>query len=775
MIRSLQHITSPTDHSLNEATHTSRRRAVLLINLGTPDEPTVPAVRRYLAEFLADPEVIRMPTGLGWLNRPLARTIARFRAPRSAHMYQTIWTDQGSPLRTITQQQVDALKDALPKTWAVYYAMRYGLPAIGDTVARIAADGIEELVVVPMYPQFSGPTTRTALTALYKHLEHHDQTIQVTTRPVWHNDGGYVNAQALRLEQFARDNSLSPDNAFLLYTAHGLPVSYVRRGDPYPGLVKETVDLVSERLGWPADRYAMAYQSRFGPTEWLQPYTDECLRNLGASGERNVLVCPVTFTADCLETNEELGVRYRREFEKSGGVFHLCPALNTFEPFIEALRDLVLRGPKPVNSWRGNVRPLLRPNRKPALPTAGIENLVMVGACSPGCIGAGDGPDLRFTETAQLRQVKRPQCAVPDFLRSLYEQVNVREVWLWNTCKRFELYAVVDNPDETDGRAQIVDQMRRNLFGDDEPAGLHVNILFGADAYHHLLRTAAGMNSGLPGERDVVEQLQAAHRLAEAAGTLGPFAAQLLEDTVAFERRLEADSHWGRYCPAYTHTAIASTVPVDKIDWPNCRAVVIGGSTTSAGILRTLIEQFNVPSRQITLIYRGHKKGGQIKMLRKAIGGGRRLRVQDYGEPPVIQAIADADVVFFGIDREEPVLRGRQLHDLRDFARRPLYVVDFNVFGSTKALEGIAGVALFDADMLDAGVEAFAEHTVNDPEFRDALAEAEQALARRVEHMCKRDRLSEPRASARAEDPHEQRVVLSNHPRSAVREESDVS
>jgi ferrochelatase len=706
---------------------------VLLINLGTPEEPTVPAVRRYLAEFLSDPEVIRLPTGLGWLNKPLARTIAQFRAPSSTELYRSIWTEVGSPLKTITAEQVGALREALPRGWEVYYAMRYGDPSIDETVSRIASEGIEELVVVPMYPQFSGPTTRTALTVLYKHLEHHDQTMQVTTRPVWHNDAGYINAQAALLEQFAAAHELNPKNTYLLFTAHGLPVSYVKRGDPYPKLVAKTVELVGQRMGWPADRLGMAYQSRFGPTQWLQPYADEFLEELAARGETNVMVCPVTFTADCLETIEELGVRYCQTFEQAGGRFHLCPALNTFEPFIEALRDLVLRGPKPVNSWGGEVRAVARDLTRRTPADADVASLVMIGASSAGRTGRGLGPNIKSTDAAHLRSVKRSQCEVPNFLRTLCEQVNVCEAWLWNTCKRFELYGVIEDPNDTEQRDRIVMQMTHYLFGDEPPAGVAVNVLFGREAYHHLLRTAAGFNSGLPGERDVLDQLRAAHRLATAAGTAGPFSKRLLQDVLDFERGVNETTDWGRFSPDYTYTAVSRTVRAGDVDWRACRAVVIGGSTTSASVLRTLIERFDMPARQLTLVYRGHKKGGQIKMLRKAIGSGRRIRVQSYSEPVVTRAIAEADLVVFGIDREEPVLKVGHVRGLRDFAQRPLRVIDFNVFGSTAGLESLDGVEVVSAQRLDAEVVSFAEEMTNDAGFCTALEAAEVKAAQRVD------------------------------------------
>ena len=710
----------------------SRRRGVLLINLGTPERPDVSAVRRYLAEFLSDPEVIRLPTGLGWLNGAIGRIIAHFHAPSSARMYRTIWTAKGSPLREITEDQVEALESALPGGWRVFYATRYGRPAIGETVRRIAACGVHELIVVPMYPQFSGPTTRTALSMLYRHLEHHNQQIQVTTRPVWHNDAGYVHAQAALVEQFAESNDLRPNDTHLLFSAHGLPESYVKRGDPYPELVRETVDLVAGRLGWATDRYSLAYQSRFGPMPWISPFTDKVLRRLAAAGEKRVLVCPISFTADCLETREEIGVRYRALFAEAGGELYLCPALNTFGPFITALKELVLRGPRPVISWSGPVRSptLLKPTRTNR--DSRIENLVMIGASTRGRVGSGRGPRLAYSDPDSLRRAKRSQCEVPDLLRVICSDVDIREAWMFNTCKRFEFYGMIDDPTDVEQRDRIVARVRRHLFGDAEPAGLAVNVLFGGDCLHHLLRTAAGLNSGLPGERDVMDQLQAAHRLAHCAGTVGSPAARLLDEVLASEQHLRSQTEWGRFDPDYCYTAMRRTIERTGLDLSQCRAVVIGGSTTSASVLRSLVERFEVPSRQLTLVYRGHKKGGQLKLLRKAIGNGRRIRVQSYSEPSVIGAIAEADVVFLGVDRQQPVLYGGQLRGCRDFVTRTLEVIDFNVFGSTSGLEALEGVRVYSADRLDAEVSAFADEMCAGEPFRRALEVAETCICDRV-------------------------------------------
>lgn len=324
-----------------------RRRAVLLINLGTPDAPDSRSVRRYLAEFLSDPEVIRFPRGLGWMTPVVGRLIAFFRAKGSAKLYREIWTEAGSPLRVIVEQQSRELEQCLPPGWSVFHAMRYGQPSIPKVLAEIAKAGISEVVVVPMYPQFSGPTTRTALRCMYDYMRSFDSHLDITIRGVWFNDVGYIKAQSQLIADWADKHDLDPTNCFLLFSAHSLPVAYVRRGDPYQRQIEKTREFVLDRLGWPAERSGLAFQSRLGPVEWLSPNTGDALERLAGAGERNVLICPLSFTADCIETLEEIDRQYRHQFESqgTGRRLVLCPALNDFEPFIAALRQLVLLGP----------------------------------------------------------------------------------------------------------------------------------------------------------------------------------------------------------------------------------------------------------------------------------------------------------------------------------------------------------------------------------------------------------------------------------------------
>jgi ferrochelatase len=703
------------------------QRAILLVNTGTPDRPDIAAVRKYLAEFLSDPMVIQLPRGLRWFGGPLGRLIARLRAAHSAELYQKIWTERGSPLTAIMGDQAAALASVLPEGWRVWVGMRYGRPAIGDALRDIASAGIEELVVVPMYPQFSRTTTGTALRETYRALRAAAPHLRVATRTSWYDDAAYVHAQARLVAEYASRHGLTPANCLLVFSAHGLPVSYVRRGDPYARHVERSVELVAQRLGWPAERRTLAYQSRLGPAEWLKPDLKEVLSQLRDNGEKRALVCPISFSVDCLETLEEIDIRLRAEFESGGGELHLCPALNDHKAFIGALKNLVLRGPQPASPRGIAQRPLLAddPSEQPA--DCDLKSLVMIGASLASRVGVGRGPQVEYTEPATFTSIKKPHDDVLSILRSVSSQGISREALIWNTCHRFEFYGWLEKP--PNGHCAVA-RMRSHLF-DGESAGLEVNVLFGKEAWHHLVRTTAGLNSGLPGDSDVAEQLQTAYRVAEGAGTAGPRLKCLLDEAVTLARTVREETEWKRHSRGYCLATISRVCETAGLGMAGRRHLAIGGSTTSCSVLHTLREHFGVNARQMTLVHRS-RRTGQIKRLRKAVGSGRRVRVHTYTERAVTDSIAQADVVYFGIDSEGPVLRADDLRGVRDFAKRPLMVIDFNSFGSTVGLETIDGVTVWNAARLEREVAAFAETVCARTGFATALAEVERWIAQRT-------------------------------------------
>jgi glutamyl-tRNA reductase len=373
-----------------------------------------------------------------------------------------------------------------------------------------------------------------------------------------------------------------------------------------------------------------------------------------------------------------------------------------YEPFLAALRNLVLHGRHPV-SFGATAASLIATQRnrhaEPERTEAPIESLVMVGLSLGGRLGPGRGPCVTPADGEAFRQIKKRQCDVPEVLRAVCRDEAVREAWIWNTCRRFELYGWFRATADETQRADVIAVIRRELSDPDGPdPGAALNVLHGADAWHHLMRTAAGLNSGLPGEREVLHQLQAAHRLAGRAGTAGPLTEHLMAEVSEHERRLRAQTEWGRFTPSYCHAAITGIAP----------------------------------SLGLTLLHRGHGHDGHLKMLRKAIGSGRRRRVHKYSEKLVIDAIADADAVFIGLDRREPVLDARRIRTCRDFTARPLAIVDFNLFGSTLGLEELDGVRVWTADELDDSAATFATDMCGSAEFAQAAQAAESWIRDRI-------------------------------------------
>ncbi len=704
------------------------QRGVLLVNVGTPDAPDVAAVRRYLVEFLSDPHVIQLPPNMRRFQRPLARFIAWRRGPRSTEKYRAIWTDRGSPLRAIMQDQAAALAERLPDDWSVFIGMRYGQPSIESALHEIARQEIDELVVVPLYPHFSRTTTGTTVDEVYRILKSDALHINVVARTSWNADAGYLNAQSRLIADFATQHSLAPDNAYLLFTAHGLPVSYIERGDPYERQLTQSVRLIQERLGWPADRTSLAYQSRLGPTEWLQPELLGTLRHLASNDERRVILAPVSFAADCLETLEELHIQARTHFEALGGELHVCPSLNTNEHFIQALRELVVRGSRPIITWSRGHKPLLAPKTKAASSAnLQLDHMVMVGVSMAGPIGPGQGPELAYTAPETLQCVKKSHAEVKAFLQQLREETGVSEAFVWNTCYRFECYAWFDaKPDHADQQC-VIARLRDKLFTH-RTADTRTNTLFGRNAWHHLMRTLAGLNSGLPGDKDIVEQFHTAFETAEQTGAAGKRARALVEQAITLAHRVRSETSWGDLDPGYCYAALSRIEPQLPRGFANLRHVVVGSSTTSRSVLHALYEKFGVKEPQVTLIYRAHQ-GGQMKLLRKAVGHGRRLRVQSYDEPAARAALLDADAIHFGIDRSAPVLTGEMLAGERNLAERPLYVIDFNTAGSTRDLAALPGAHVWTARQLDAEVDRFATELCGRETFPRIVQEAERWIA----------------------------------------------
>jgi ferrochelatase len=309
---------------------------VLLINLGTPDAPEARAVRRYLAEFLSDPRVIEIPK-LAW--KPILHgVILRTRPRKSAEAYNQIWTNEGSPLRVIAHRQAEALRARLPQL-SVHYAMRYGHPGIAAAMEQMAKDGCTRILAAPLYPQYCAATTATANDALFGVLARMRWQPAVRTMPPYYEDPLYI--EALRDNLSRQLTALDFEPQRLLLSFHGMPERTLELGDPYHCHCQKTARLLGAALGREVD---VAFQSRFGRAKWLQPATDETLAGYAHSGVKRVAVAAPGFSADCLETLEELGIRGRQTFLGGGGEkFALLDCLNDSAESIAMLERLILR------------------------------------------------------------------------------------------------------------------------------------------------------------------------------------------------------------------------------------------------------------------------------------------------------------------------------------------------------------------------------------------------------------------------------------------------
>ena len=317
------------------------QRAVLLINLGTPAAPTAPALRRYLKQFLWDPRVVEWPRALWWLV--LNGIILNVRPKKSAEKYARIWTPEGSPLKVHTERQAKLLRGYLGQAGqgdiVIEWAMRYGEPSVAAALGRLKARGCGRILVVPLYPQYSLSTTASAMDAVSAWTRRHPQAAQIESVRSFHDAPRYIAALAAGINAHWMDYG-RPDK--LVMSFHGLPKVSIARGDPYYGQCLESGQRLAEALGLSEADFAITFQSRFGPAEWLQPYTQASLESLARAGVRRVdVVCP-GFVSDCLETLEEIAIECKAAFLAAGGQeFRYIPCLNERHEWIEALARLV--------------------------------------------------------------------------------------------------------------------------------------------------------------------------------------------------------------------------------------------------------------------------------------------------------------------------------------------------------------------------------------------------------------------------------------------------
>jgi len=313
------------------------RIGVLLVNLGTPEAPNAPAVRRYLKQFLSDKRVVEIPA-LIW--QPILRgIILNVRPKKSAANYAKIWMPEGSPLAVYTKAQAEALQARLGDAVDVRYAMRYGEPSIERQLAAMKADGCNRILLAPLYPQYSGATTATVVDEAFRSLAAMRWQPALRTMPTYHDDPAYIDALATSLKSELAKLDFEPDA--IIASFHGMPERTLHLGDPYHCQCHKTARLLSEALGKPL---TIAFQSRFGRAKWLEPSTEDTIKRLAEEGKKKIAIFAPGFSADCLETLEELALQGKEQFEEAGGErYAYLPCLNADAAGMEMLETLVRR------------------------------------------------------------------------------------------------------------------------------------------------------------------------------------------------------------------------------------------------------------------------------------------------------------------------------------------------------------------------------------------------------------------------------------------------
>ena len=315
-----------------------QKTGVLLINLGTPAAPTAAAVRPYLRSFLSDRRIVDLPALL-W--QPLLRgVILPLRAKKSAANYAKVWFKEGSPLEVFTRRQCEGLQSRLPEDVVVAYAMSYSEPSIPSAIEALKAQGVGRLLVLPLYPQYAGSSSGAALDQVHDALKRQRNQMSLRTVSRFYDHPAYIGAQAAQIRNYRAQHG---SGGKLLFSFHGIPLRHERNGDPYQSECRHSARLIAAELGLGEQDYEVCFQSRFGPAKWLEPNTQQLIKQLAKknAGGRIDIACP-GFVADCLETMEEIAISGRELFHAAGGSdYHYIPCLNDNPDWLDALAQIV--------------------------------------------------------------------------------------------------------------------------------------------------------------------------------------------------------------------------------------------------------------------------------------------------------------------------------------------------------------------------------------------------------------------------------------------------
>lgn len=324
--------------SFADIDNSNDKTGVIIANLGTPDAPKCPKLRNYLTEFLTDPRVIEVP---GWLRQFLVRgIIINIRSHKSAAAYREVWTDEGSPLLNHSKALTQAVSEALGQdNYLVELGMRYGKPSIASAIQKLHEQGARKLIVIPMYPQYSGSTTGSVMDAVGDALKKQRWVPELLFKNAYHTQPAYIDALCSSIEQHWQQNGRAEK---LVFSFHGIPQRYVKNGDPYQQHCEQTVASVTQQLKLNDDDWMLVYQSRVGREPWLQPYCDKTMQSLPQQGVKSIdIICP-GFSADCLETLEEIEQENKEYFIEAGGTtFNYIPCLNSQAEHVDLVRALI--------------------------------------------------------------------------------------------------------------------------------------------------------------------------------------------------------------------------------------------------------------------------------------------------------------------------------------------------------------------------------------------------------------------------------------------------
>jgi hypothetical protein len=473
--------------------------------------------------------------------------------------------------------------------------------------------------------------------------------------------------------------------------------------------------LLAAELGWDEERVSVVDAGL--------AHSPELTRIVGEAGQELVVL-----SAGLASHTTDLHLRMAQGLPADRFTLHACDEVKGREKLAKTLGLLIRRGRHAVN--------LEKDGKRAAAPVCQREELVgqlfSVGVSIPGAMACREGGAAGDCSSERFLEVKRPHLEALQLLRDLRSEEGLPECWLFNTCHRFEFYSWFPTGIDEASKAALVERLAR-IVGRGRADGVHS--VRGGQAWNHLIRTVAGLHSGLVGDADVAEQFETGMRAAEYAGTTGPRSAALVRHITEAVGRLRTQTGWGRFSHRYTEIAMRQLPEPVRARLGHGRITVLGGSTTAASLIEVLRERYHAEPENITVLYRGNRSGPLMNRFLAAVGPDRLKRVEDYHHQSVLDAVADADVAFLAGDHREPVLTGAHVAGARSGVAEPLEIVDFNTFGSIVGADGVAAMRVHDAAAIAAGIQAFNRRTWSRPDFVAALEEAQAWIARQGEAM----------------------------------------